>query len=61
MRKILDYLSEVKIELSKVTWPRRDEVIKLTIIVILISAIVGLYVGVLDFVFTKILEITVVK
>ncbi len=61
MKRILDYLSEVKVELSKVTWPRRDEVIKLTIIVILISLIVGVYVGALDFGFTKLLEIFVAK
>jgi preprotein translocase subunit SecE len=61
VRRILDYLSEVRAELSKVTWPKRDEIIKLTIVVLLISAIVGLYVGALDFVFTKLLEITVSK
>lgn len=47
------FLKEVKTELGKVIWPTRDEVIKLTIIVIALSVVIGLYVGGLDMVFTK--------
>lgn len=56
MKIALNFLGEVRGELKKVVWPKRSEVIKLTLIVILISAIVGLYVGVLDLSFTKLLE-----
>lgn len=61
MKSILSYLSEVRLELSKVTWPKRNEVIKLTLIVFIISGIVGAYTGALDFVFTKILEFLVAR
>lgn len=61
MKKILGYLSEVKLELLKVTWPKRQEVVKLTLIVLAISLIVGLFSGGLDFVFTKMLSVFVVK
>lgn len=61
VRKITDYLSEVRLELAKVIWPKRNEVIKLTLIVLAISVIVGLYVGALDFVFTKLLSIFIVR
>ena len=57
MEKVLGYFSEVRTELSKVTWPKRQEVIRLTLVVFAISLIVAFYVGGLDFVFTKILEI----
>ena len=57
MEKVLGYFSEVRAELSKVTWPKRQEVIRLTLVVFAISLIVAFYVGGLDFVFTKILEI----
>jgi preprotein translocase subunit SecE len=57
--KVLDYFREVKIELSKVVWPKRSEVIKLTLIVFIISAIVGFYSGALDYLLTKLLEILV--
>lgn len=59
MKNILSYLSEVRLELSKVTWPKRSEVIKLTLIVFIISAVLGAYTGALDYVFTKLLELIV--
>jgi len=57
--KVFGYFREVKIELSKVVWPKRSEVIKLTSIVFIISALVGLYSGVLDYLLTKLLEILI--
>jgi preprotein translocase subunit SecE len=59
--KALQFLKDVRFELSKVTWPKREEVIKLTLIVFLISAIVGAYVGGLDFAFTKLLELVIAR
>lgn len=61
MKQVLAYLSEVRLELSKVTWPKRSEVIKLTLIVFIISAVVGGYTGALDFIFTKLLEFLVAR
>ena len=60
MKKIVGFISEVKTELAKVTWPKKDEVIRLTLVVIAISAIVAGFVGVLDFIFTKLLESVIV-
>jgi len=59
VNKVINYLKEVKLELSKVTWPKKNQVIKLTLIVFVISAIVAIYVGGLDFIFTKALEFIV--
>lgn len=53
------FLKEVREELSKVVWPTRDEVIRLTLTVILVSLIVGLLLGGLDFLLTKLLELVV--
>ncbi len=50
--KPLIFFSEVKTELAKVVWPSREETIRLTGIVILISLIVGLFVGALDYILT---------
>lgn len=57
----LRYFREVRSEMTQVTWPKRDEVIRLTAVVILISLIVGVYVGALDFTFTKLLELFILK
>ena len=54
------FLRETQDELKKVVWPSRQEVIRLTFVVIAVSLLVGLFLGALDFAFTKILE-TVVK
>lgn len=43
-------------ELKKVTWPTRQETIKLTTIVIVISLIIGSYIGIIDVLLTKLLE-----
>jgi preprotein translocase subunit SecE len=61
VKAAIKYLQEVKAELSKVVWPKKEEVIKLTLIVLMISSLVGLYLGVLDFAFTKLLEILIAR
>ena len=55
----LKFLQETVDELKKVTWPKQQEVIRLTIVVILVSIMVGLFIGGLDFAFTKIMEVVI--
>ncbi|MDA1316558.1 MAG: preprotein translocase subunit SecE [bacterium] len=43
-------------ELKKVTWPTREETTRLTLIVIMISLIIGFYIGIIDFLLAKVLE-----
>ena len=52
---IINYFTDVRSELRKVVWPTRDEAIKLTAVVVGLSAIVGLYLGALDFVFGELI------
>lgn len=56
MKIIPNFLSEVKLELEKVTWPKRDVVINYLSLVIIISIIVAAFVGSVDFSLTKSLE-----
>lgn len=42
------FFQEVVSELKKVTWPSRDETMKLTAVVIALSVIVGIFIGGLD-------------
>lgn len=55
------FLKEVKAELTKVIWPTRDEVVKLTIVVVVVSVVIGLYIGGLDLIFTKMTDLLVKK
>lgn len=43
-------------ELKKVSWPSRSETIRLTVIVIAVSLIIGLYIGIIDILLAKGLE-----
>ncbi len=49
------FFKEVYAELKKVTWPTRPEIIRLTAIVIGVSVVVGVYLGGLDYAFTKLM------
>jgi preprotein translocase subunit SecE len=44
-------------ELKKVSWPTKKETMRLTLIVIGVSLIIGLYIGIIDILLTKGLEI----
>ena len=51
MRRIRRYFDEVWSELRKVSWPTREQVRNLTVLVFAVSFVVGLYITALDFVF----------
>ncbi|HZJ18190.1 MAG TPA: preprotein translocase subunit SecE [Patescibacteria group bacterium] len=57
--KPISFLKEVRDELKKVVWPTRDEVIRLTSIVILVSLLVGFFLGGLDYVFTTLMTLII--
>lgn len=61
MKLIIKFLSEVRNELKKVTWPNRQEVINYLGLVIAISAIVAAFIGLTDFTLTKSFESLLVK
>ena len=53
MPNIISFLKEVKEELSKVTWPSREQTIRYTVLVILVAVTVGIFLGGLDLILTK--------
>jgi len=57
----VDFFKEVREELKKVVWPSKEEVIRLTGVVVLISAAVGLYLGGADFILTKLFEVFILR
>lgn len=44
----IQFMKEIVAELKKVTWPTRQETIKLTTVVIAVSLLVGVFIGGLD-------------
>lgn len=61
MKSILNFLSEVKLELEKVTWPKREVVVNYLGLVITISIVVAVFVGSIDYSLTKGLEYFLAK
>ena len=55
MFKPAQYFKEVAREVKKVSWPSREQTQEKTLLVLTVSIIIGLYIGVLDFVFSKLL------
>ena len=51
MTRIRRYFDEVWSELRKVSWPTREHVRNLTVLVFAISLVIGVYVAVLDSIF----------
>ena len=54
MKRLRRYFDEVWSELKKVSWPTREQVRNLTVLVFAISFVVGLYITVLDAIFGSI-------
>lgn len=53
------FLIQTQDELKKVTWPHQKEVVRLTFVIIIVSFIVGIFLGSVDFLLTKLTEIII--
>lgn len=56
MSKISEYIKETRGELKHVIWPSRSQTFYYTVIVIVLSIVLAYYLGIFDFIFSKILE-----
>lgn len=57
MTKIVAFLREVNVELAKVVWPSRDQTLRLTIMVVIVTVVVGFFLGGIDFFLTKLTDL----
>jgi len=48
MNNVVRFLSEVKLELSRVIWPKMDEWIGSTVVVLILVCIFAIYLGLID-------------
>jgi preprotein translocase subunit SecE len=49
----IQYVREVIAEVKKVTWPSRKQTQEMTALVVIVSLLVGVYIGSLDFIFQQ--------
>jgi len=55
--KIISFLKDVRVEMKKVTWPSRDELVSYTVVVIVVVFIISVYIGIIDKVFGSFLRL----
>ena len=56
MKRIRRFINESWSELKKVSWPNRNQVRNLTVLVFVISFVVGIYITVVDSIFTEVIK-----
>jgi preprotein translocase subunit SecE len=57
IKKIIQFLEDVKIELKKVSWPTFDELRGSTYVVLSLSIIVAVFLFIVDLILTRVLNI----
>jgi preprotein translocase subunit SecE len=53
---IVRYFRETRGEIRKVTWPTREESRRLTAIVLGVTTVMALFLGILDFIFSNLIQ-----
>ena len=61
MKPLINYFSASRAELAKVTWPNRRQTLRLTVTVIIFSAIFAAILGTLDYGFSTLIQKLVIK
>ncbi|MEA3305246.1 MAG: preprotein translocase subunit SecE [Candidatus Omnitrophota bacterium] len=57
--KIVNFFREVKVELGKVSWSTREELITSTIVVLISVTLLAIFIGICDFAFLRIINFIV--
>jgi len=54
--RAIEFLTEVKVEVKKVTWPSRKEAMGGTAVVVVVVFLISLFLGIVDSVLSKIVQ-----
>lgn len=53
-KSIIDFVKESYIELKKVTWLSRKEVLASSLVIVILIIIMSIYIGLIDFILAKV-------
>ena len=56
MTALIQYLKDVRVELSHVSWPTQKQAVVYTLLVVVISVLTSVLLGFFDFAFVNVLE-----
>ncbi|MEO0080840.1 MAG: preprotein translocase subunit SecE [candidate division WOR-3 bacterium] len=57
VKRIRNYLIEVVAEMKKVSWVKRKELFTTTVVVIVFSALLAVFIGIFDLIFSRLLHL----
>ena len=57
LAKPVNFIKEVKAELGKVAWSTREELLASTMVVIVVTVALGVFIGILDVFLSKLLSL----
>ncbi len=61
LARIKEYFASVRAEVGRVSWPSRKEVVGFTVLVLLMTVVLGVYLGLADWVLQQILRLLLAK
>ena len=61
MDKVINFIKEAKVELTKVNWPTRKQTLNYTVLVVAVSLVVAAFLGGLDYLFGAALREFLIK
>jgi len=53
VQKVIKFLKETRTEMTKITWPTKNEIIGSTIVTVVVSIVVSIFIGAVDFILDK--------
>lgn len=53
---ITNYINEVRGEMAKVVWPTRGQTVRMTLLVLAVSVVMGIFIGGMDYLFSNVLS-----
>ena len=59
MANIKKFISEVKIELKKVSWSTKEDLVASTVVVMASVAFLALFIGICDFVLARVINVII--
>jgi preprotein translocase subunit SecE len=59
VKPFINYISASRTELTKVTWPNRRQIARLTVIVVIFSLIFAALLGILDLMFSNLVQFVI--
>lgn len=53
---VINYINEVRGEMAKVVWPTRGQTARMSLLVLAVSIVMGIFIGGMDYLFSNVLS-----